>query len=60
MMQSPTLGICDKDRLIIYQKKHGIFDRSKPVFEKHWQSLNDAETFRKLRLLIGRDVIEKQ
>ena len=59
MMNSGIFGICDKDRIIIYKAKNGYFDRFKPIFEKHWQSLNDAETFSKLKKLIGKDVIEK-
>ena len=57
LMKSPTFGICDKDRLIIYKEKKGGFDRFAPTFEKHWQSINDAETFRQLKLLIGRDTL---
>jgi len=60
LMKSSVFGICDKDRLIIYKEKKGYFDRFKPVFEKHWQSINDAEIFRQLKLLIGKEVIEKQ
>jgi len=58
LMKSSVFGICDKDRLIIYKEKNGYFDRFKPVFEKHWQSINDAETFSKLKKLIGKEVIE--
>jgi hypothetical protein len=60
LMKSSVFGICDKDRLIIYKERNGYFDRFKPVFEKHWQSLNDAEIFRQLKLLIGKEIIEKQ
>jgi hypothetical protein len=60
LMKSPVFGICDKDRLIVYKEKSGYFDRFKPVFEKHWQSINDAEIFRQLKLLIGKEIIEKQ
>ncbi len=58
MMQSSTLGICDKERLIIYKVKNGHFDRLKPVFEKQWQNINDEDTFRQLKLLIGKDFIK--
>lgn len=57
MMKSPIFGICDRDRLIIYKENKGHFDRFKPTFEKHWQNLNDAETFRQLKLVIGRNAI---
>jgi hypothetical protein len=58
LMKSSILGICDKDRLIIYKEKNGYFDRFKPSFEKHWQSINDEETFRQLNLLIGINAIK--
>ena len=60
LMKSSVFGICDKDRLIFYKEKNGYFDRFKPVFEKHWQNVNDAEIFRQLKLLIGKEMIEKQ
>ena len=59
LMKSSVFGICDKDRLIIYKEKKGYFDRFKPIFEKHWQSINDVEIFRQLKLLIGKEVIGK-
>lgn len=60
MMKSPIFGICDRDRLIIYKEKNGYFDRFNPVFEKHWQNINDEETFRQLKLLIGIETIKKR
>jgi len=59
LMKSSVFGICDKDRLVIYKEKKGYFDRFKPIFEKHWQGINDVEAFRQLKLLIGKEVIEK-
>jgi hypothetical protein len=59
MMKSKLFGICDKDRLIIYNEKKGTFDRFAPTFEKHWQNINDEEIFRQLKLLIGKDIITK-
>ena len=59
LMKSHILGICDKERLIIYKEKNGYFDRFKPVFERHWQALNDAEVFRQLKLLIGRETVNR-
>jgi len=59
LMKSSVFGICDKDRLIIYKEKNNYFDRFNPIFEKHWQSINDAETFRQLKLLIGKNTIGK-
>jgi len=60
LMKSFVFGICDKDRLIIYKEKKGYFDRFKPVFEKHWQSINDAEIFNQLKQIIGKDFIMKK
>jgi hypothetical protein len=60
LMKSSVFGICDKERLIVYKEKNGYFDRFKPVFEKHWQSINDPEIFRQLKLLMGKEMIEKQ
>jgi len=57
LMKSSIFGICDKDRLIIYKEKKGYFDRFKPIFEKHWESINDAEIFSKLKQIIGKEVI---
>lgn len=58
LMNSSVFGICDKERLIIYKEKKGHYDRFNPVFEKHWQSINDAETFRLLKLLICKEIIK--
>ncbi|WHF52127.1 type I restriction enzyme HsdR N-terminal domain-containing protein [Chryseobacterium gotjawalense] len=58
MMQSPIFAICDKDRLIVYKGKDNSFNRFKPTFEKHWQNLNDAETFNTLKKIIGKDYIK--
>lgn len=58
LMKSSLFGICDKDRLIIYKEKDGYFNRFKPSFEKHWQNLNDAETFSQLKNLIGKEAIK--
>ena len=59
IMKSSVFGICDKERLIIYKEKNGYFDRFNPIFEKHWQSINDVETFSQLKLLIGKTAIIK-
>lgn len=58
LMKSLVFGICDKDRLIIYKEKNGYFDRFSPTFEKHWLNINDAELFRQLKLLIGKDSLK--
>ncbi|MFT4015885.1 MAG: hypothetical protein QM668_02885 [Agriterribacter sp.] len=58
LMKSSVFGICGKDRLVIYKEKNGYFDRFTPGFEKHWQNINDAEVFRQLKLLIGKDALK--
>lgn len=58
MMKSPIFAICDKDRIIIYKETENNFNRFKPTFEKHWQNLNNAETFTTLKKLIGREYIK--
>ena len=59
MMKSHVFGICDKYRLIVYKESRGYFDRSKPAFEKHWESINDPDVFGQLKLLIGKNAVEK-
>lgn len=58
LMNSSVFGICDKERLIIYKEKKGHYERFNPVFEKHWQSINDTDTFRLLKILIGKESIK--
>lgn len=57
MMKSSIFGICDKNRLIIYEEHKGFFDRFNPVFDKYWQNINDADIFRELKLLIGKETL---
>ncbi len=61
MLRSSIMGICDKERLILYQvDKNGIANRSTPLFEEHWLSIyGDAEVGAKLNKLIGREVITR-
>lgn len=59
MMSSDLLGLCDKERLIIYRRKNGVFDRFNPSFEKHWGSIKQPETFVELKKLIGKEVVAR-
>lgn len=43
---------------MVIEEKKGYFDRFNPTFEKHWQNINDAETFRMLKILIGKEAIK--
>ena len=59
MLHSAILGICDKERLILYKvDKNGGADRNNPIFEDHWVSIySDAEVGATLNHLIGREVV---
>lgn len=59
MLRSSLMGICDKERLIIYKMdKYGSADRYAPLFEDHWQSIyGDAEVGARLNQIIGREVV---
>jgi hypothetical protein len=58
LMNAQIFGICDKERLIVFRKNNGYFDRYKPAFEKHWENLNDTQTFNLLRKLIGKNAVQ--
>lgn len=59
MLRSSLMGICDKERLIVYKvDKNGGVDRSNPIFEDHWVSIySNPEAGARLNHLIGREVI---
>ena len=60
MLQNSIMGICDKERLILYSVENGVADRSNPIFENHWAVIyTDVSIFQKLKKLIGRDIICK-
>ncbi len=59
MLNCSIMGICDKERLILYKAKDGIADRQSPVFENHWAVIHtDVSVFQKLRQLIGKEIIK--
>ena len=60
MLRSSIMGICDKERLILYKvDKNGAADRSRPLYENHWETIySDAIEGAKLKQLIGRDVVK--
>lgn len=60
MLRSSIMGICDKERLILYKiDKNGAADRSNPIFENHWSTIfSDVEVGAELNHLIGREVIK--
>lgn len=59
LLRSSIMGICDKERLILYRvDKNGSANRNTPLFEEHWFSIyGDEEVGAKLNQLIGREVI---
>ncbi len=58
MMSSEILVLCDKERLIIYKREKGLFDRFNPIFEKHWESIKEKAIFLELKKIIGKEVVE--
>lgn len=59
MLRSSIMGICDKERLILYKVNlDGTADRSHPLFENHWASIyNDTMVGSQLGQLIGKENI---
>lgn len=60
MLHSSLMGLCDKERLIIYRvDSTGSADRNAPIFEEHWASIyKDDKVGAKLNQLIGREVVK--
>ncbi len=61
MLRSTIMGICDKERIVIYLvDKNGSADRDNPLYENHWKAIcSDEVEGAKLKQLIGREVVEK-
>ena len=58
LMRSSIMGICDKDRLIIYRAdSNGVFDRNCPAFENHWTALKETEIFNQLQQVIAKEIV---
>lgn len=60
MLRSSIMGVCDKERLILYKvNKDGSADRNNPIFEDHWASIySDPDVGASLNHLIGREIIK--
>lgn len=60
MMQCKIMGICDKERLILYKlNSSGAWDQSRPIFENHWEVINnDADVYAALRKIIAPEIIK--
>ena len=61
MLRSSIMGICDKERIILYRvDKDGSANRNEPLYENHWKAIySDDVEGAKLKQLIGREVIVK-
>lgn len=62
MLRSNLMGICDKERLIIYAlDSSGSCNIEKPLFESHWQSIySDDIIGSKLNQIIGAEVMKEK
>ena len=60
MLRSKLMGICDKERLVIYELDlSGHCNIDEPIFDNHWQTIcSDDVIGTKLNQLIGREVIK--
>lgn len=60
MLRSKLMGICDKERLIIYALDNsGQCNIDKPIFDNYWQSIYSDELIGStLNKLIGADVVK--
>lgn len=54
------LGICDKIRLIIYERNsEGCYDQINPIFDEQWAKIyQDTETFVRIKKLIGKSALQ--
>lgn len=59
MLRSNIMGICDKERIILYRvDQNGSADRNSPLYENHWKAIySDDVEGAKLKQLIGREVV---
>ena len=62
MLQAPIFGICDEERLIIYQQQNnGTFSYNKPAFEAPWAAIaGDGDVHEEVMRLIGAEVIKSK
>ncbi len=60
MLRSSIMGICDKERIILYTVNNdGASNRNQPLYENHWETIfSDEIEGAKLKQLIGRDVVK--
>jgi hypothetical protein len=60
MMSAKLMAICDKERLIVYQRsKDNLFHEDSPCFEEHWMKIfTDLETAARLKQIIGKEMVK--
>ncbi|MBP5364864.1 MAG: type I restriction enzyme HsdR N-terminal domain-containing protein [Bacteroidales bacterium] len=60
MLRSKLMGICDKNRIILYNvNDDGSCNRNQPIYENHWETIySDELEGARLKKLIGRDVVK--
>ena len=61
MLHSKLMGICDKERILIYKVSNlGEADRSSPIFENHWKAVySDNIIGIKLKKIIGSEIVRE-
>ncbi len=58
IMRSDMMGICDKERLVIYDVSSGTAKQETPIFEQHWAVIyTDTSTLNRLVKLIGKETM---
>lgn len=60
MLRAKLMGICDKERVIIYSvDESGACNKSNPLFEEHWLAIySDGIIKANLNKIIGREVVK--
>ena len=60
MLNADIMGICDKERFLIYHKNAiGRFDKDNPIFENHWKAIySDTTLGAQLKQIIGKEVVK--
>ena len=60
MLSSKLMAICDKERLIVYQRgKDNLFHEDAPCFEEHWMKIfTNVETAARLKQIIGKEIVK--
>lgn len=58
ILRSDVMGICDKERLVLYDVSSGTARQETPIFEQHWAVIyTDTSTLNRLVKLIGKETM---